>query len=90
MDIHQAAKTGDVGRIQQLLAEEGNPNERDQHARTPIHLAAWAGHLDVVEELVKAEGIQVSANARDDTAADWRKDWTRTTTAFIVSLTLSL
>lgn len=78
LSLHDAARQGDLIRVRQVLAEQedeaggegGKPaNERDKHARTPLHLASWAGHLEVVEELLKANGVEVGASARDDTSA---------------------
>lgn len=70
LDLHGACREGDLGLVRRaLLDEECDPNARDKHSRTPIHLAAWAGHDEVVEELLKAEGINVGAAAKDDTMA---------------------
>ena len=55
--------------IDMVAEEEESLNGRDKHERTPLHLASWAGHADVVGELLKEEGIEVRATAKDETSA---------------------
>jgi len=54
-----------------VLAEDGDEvvNGRDKHSRTALHLAAWSGHAGVVEELLRTQGVNVGACAKDDTCA---------------------
>ena len=35
-----------------LLSHEASVNVQDQKGSTPLHLAAWAGHTDVVDILL--------------------------------------
>src|SRR5512141_1369856 len=52
-EIHEAAANGNTAKVQVLLA--ANPesiNSRDADGKTPLHYAAAAGHLSVVELLV--------------------------------------
>ncbi|CAI0461175.1 unnamed protein product [Linum tenue] len=68
-DIHAAARSGDLTALQLLLGS--NPlavNTRDKHSRTPLHLAAWAGHAQVVSYLCKHKA-DVGAAAMDDMGA---------------------
>ena len=44
-DLHTAARNGDTARILQLVAIGADLNARDKLARTPLHLAAWAGQM---------------------------------------------
>jgi ankyrin repeat protein len=43
MDLHTAARNGDKQRMLQLIGLQTDLNTRDKHARTALHLAAWAG-----------------------------------------------
>ncbi|KAK5835038.1 uncharacterized protein LOC108457770 [Gossypium arboreum] len=68
-DIHAAARSGDLSKLQSILAS--NPlavNSRDKHSRTPLHLAAWAGQAQVVSYLCKHKA-DVGAAAMDDMGA---------------------
>ena len=40
-------------------------NARDRHSRTPLHLAAWAGHTEAVTALI-AQGAQTGLAAMAD------------------------
>ncbi len=42
--LHDAAKTGNVKAVNELLAQQADVNQKDQLNRTPLHMAAWAGH----------------------------------------------
>lgn len=68
-DMHAAARAGDLVKVQSIL--RSNPmavNARDKHSRTPLHLAAWAGHEQVVSYLCKHKA-DVRAAAVDDMGA---------------------
>ncbi len=41
-ELHNACRNGDVESLQKLIVTS-DLNLRDQHQRTPLHLAAWAG-----------------------------------------------
>jgi len=69
LHLHKAARSGDAAATESLC--ESNPlavNSRDRLSRTPLHLAAWAGHVEVVRCLCKHKA-DVGAAAMDDTAA---------------------
>ncbi|KAM3409423.1 hypothetical protein ACQJBY_002004 [Aegilops geniculata] len=69
LQLHKAARSGDAAAAESLC--ESNPlalNSRDRLSRTPLHLAAWAGHVDVVKCLCQHKA-DVGAAAMDDTAA---------------------
>jgi ankyrin repeat protein len=42
-DLHTAARNGDTQRMVQLIGLKTDLDTRDRHARTALHLAAWAG-----------------------------------------------
>ncbi|MCL7032403.1 hypothetical protein MKW94_026347 [Papaver nudicaule] len=68
-DLHRAARTGDIHAVQSIIAS--NPlkvNSRDKHSRTPLHLAAWSGHNEVVSYLCKNKA-DARAAAMDDMGA---------------------
>ena len=59
--IHDAARKGDVKKVQALLqADPKLLNDKDNQGNTPLHLAALHGQLNVVQALVDA-GADVNA-----------------------------
>jgi ankyrin repeat protein len=59
--IHDAARKGDVKKVQALL--QGDPklvNDKDNQGNTPLHVAALHGQLNVVQALLDA-GADVNA-----------------------------
>ncbi|CAH9080635.1 unnamed protein product [Cuscuta europaea] len=68
-ELHAAARAGDLTAVQRICST--NPlavNFRDKHSRTPLHLAAWSGHAQVVNYLCKNKA-DVGAAAMDDKGA---------------------
>ncbi|KAL4199403.1 hypothetical protein AMTRI_Chr03g144790 [Amborella trichopoda] len=68
-DIHTFARDGNLEALQSICIS--NPlavNARDKLSRTPLHLAAWAGQLEVVAFLCKHKA-DVGAAANDDMGA---------------------
>ncbi|EYU29095.1 hypothetical protein ABFS82_05G116200 [Erythranthe guttata] len=68
-DFHAAARSGDLKAVIEICS--ANPlavNSRDRHSRTPLHLASWSGHAEVVDYLCKNKA-DVGAAAMDDMAA---------------------
>ena len=63
----RAAHAGDVAVINWLVAEGADVNVRDESARTPIHLTAFASHDDALRA-VAATGADI--NALDNCAYD--------------------
>jgi ankyrin repeat protein len=51
--LHAAAHQGAAAAVQQQLAEEA-PDARDSHGRTPLHVATFQRHHDVIRALAKA------------------------------------
>src|ERR1700722_5290204 len=59
--LHQAAQQGNLARIEELLKQEYPINRFDDLGYTPLHYAAQAEHLHVVDRLIKA-GANVNAH----------------------------
>ena len=49
--LHDAAKTGDVEKMRQLLAEGYGANEADETGNLPLHYASANGHLSMIRLL---------------------------------------
>jgi ankyrin repeat protein len=49
-----AAAQGDAKELQDLIAKGESPNIRDKHGRTPLHVAAFAGHHEIMRLLANA------------------------------------
>lgn len=58
--IHEAARNGDVNRIEQLLDQGAGLEERDETQETPLISAALAGQLNAASNVV-AKGADVQA-----------------------------
>lgn len=65
-DMLKAAKSGDAQKVKALLAKDSAlVNALDTDGSTPLHCAAWKGHLDVVEVLLMS-GADVNAHNQND------------------------
>ena len=65
--LHDAAKTGDLAVVKQLIETGGNVDERDVAERTPLSWAAEGGHVEVVQFLIE-KGADVDARDFTDVA----------------------
>jgi len=54
-EMRQAAKAGDIKKIQELLEDGANIDGQSRKGYSPVHLAAMKGHLEAVELLIKEE-----------------------------------
>jgi len=43
MDLHTAARNGDIPTLQSAVGAGQDLNAKDKLSRTPLHMAAWAG-----------------------------------------------
>ena len=62
--LHAAAWQGDAARIAQLLAQGADPNSRDGHGRTPLHVATFAKRREALRALAKG-GADLGALEND-------------------------
>ena len=60
--LHFAAQRGDLARVESLLQKKYPPNRFDELGKTPLHYAVDAGHLEIVDLLLRA-GANVNAYA---------------------------
>src|SRR5258706_8497821 len=59
--LHQAAREGDLARVEDLLRRKYPVNRFDELGNTPLHWAVQLGHLHIVERLIEA-GANVNAH----------------------------
>jgi tetratricopeptide (TPR) repeat protein len=63
-ELHQAARKGDSGLIPSLLAEPGQDvNATNRDGQTPLHYAAWEGHVDCLQLLLDADADVNATNS---------------------------
>lgn len=54
VELSNAARDGDLSKIKILLAPRVDLNFRNEYGMTPLMLASYMKHLDVVRELIKS------------------------------------
>lgn len=60
--LHRAARHGSLGVVKLLVDRGARVNARDKVGRTPLHGAAYKGHVEIVDYLVEhARGIGLNA-----------------------------
>lgn len=60
-----SCRTGDMKKCRELISNGANYNCSDYDQRTPLHIAAAEGHLELVEEMLKS-GASVHAKDRNN------------------------
>ena len=63
-ELHDAARSGDVEQVQQLLDSGASLEDRDSTQETPLLSAALAGQTAVVEDLIKRGADIMARNDR--------------------------
>jgi ankyrin repeat protein len=61
--LHEAAKEGDLPKVNSLVEGGADVNVRTGTGATPLHFAADRGHIDVVELLI-SKGADVNAKTK--------------------------
>ncbi|MDG7052918.1 MAG: ankyrin repeat domain-containing protein, partial [Wolbachia endosymbiont of Alcedoecus sp.] len=59
-ELLTAVQNGDLNKVKSLISRSANVNTRDKYSWTPLHWAAYKGHLEVAEFLVK-KGADINA-----------------------------
>jgi ankyrin repeat protein len=59
--LHSASQRGDIAEVDRLLAADYPVNRFDSIGKTPLHYAAAAEHLEIVDRLISA-GANVNAH----------------------------
>mgnify|MGYP003951823261 CR=1 FL=1 len=59
--IWNAIEVGNIEAVKQYLANGVDVNARDENDSTPLHIAVWEGHKEIVELLIST-GADVNAN----------------------------
>lgn len=47
--LHEAIQAGDLAKVREAIERGADPNENDFVLGSPLHMAAYAGHTDIVE-----------------------------------------
>ncbi|HMD64616.1 MAG TPA: ankyrin repeat domain-containing protein [Stellaceae bacterium] len=53
-NVARAARANDAALVRSLVANDGNPNQTDEEARTGLHYGAMNGNLTIIAILIKA------------------------------------
>ena len=56
VDIHEAAKTGNIEAVRQHLAAGVDVNAKNRHGDSPLQFAALMGHKEIFELLIAKDG----------------------------------
>jgi len=72
--LHEAAKEGDLAKVNRLIEGGADVNVRAENGATPLHFAADRGHRDVAELLI-SKGAKINAETETGyTPLHWAAD----------------
>lgn len=66
--IHKSVRMGKILEVKALLSEGVDINMQDEHRRSPLHIAAWLGDIEMVRLLLD-HGASATAPAMDNFTA---------------------
>jgi len=75
-ELLEAARNGDLIKVQKALENGANPNVKDKDGHTPLHLAAFTGHADVARLLLEHGADPRIADNKGHIPLDYAKDST--------------
>ncbi len=58
--MHEAAKRGNCDFLKECIGNKISVNSLDQAGNTPLHWAAYGGHVDCVELLFQSDNLIVN------------------------------
>jgi ankyrin repeat protein len=70
-ELLEAAENGDLIKLQTALEKGANPNTKDDDGWTPLHWAAYRGHVDVVRVLLERGADPNAKNNKGSTPLHW-------------------
>ena len=65
VDIHEAARTGNIEAVKQHLADGTDVNAKNERRWTPLHIAAVEGHKEITELLIAKGARLISFEAHE-------------------------
>ena len=71
IDIHDAARTGDIEVVKQHLAAGTKVDAKGGGDYTPLHVAAYRGHKELAELLITKGADMNVRNTYGETPLDW-------------------
>ncbi|MFP3234226.1 MAG: ankyrin repeat domain-containing protein [Sulfolobaceae archaeon] len=73
-ELLEVTRNGDLIKVQTALEKGANPNAKNKYGSTPLHYAAYFGHVDVVKILPKRGADPRSADNDGLIPLDYAKD----------------
>jgi ankyrin repeat protein len=73
-ELLEAAKNGNLIKVQKALEKGANPNAKDKHGWTPLHSVALMGRVDVVKIMLEHGADPRIADNEGHIPLDYAKD----------------